>query len=266
MDTQVRTRAVPPPVDPSSVDIESEMSAQTRFSPRMDKAGMQHVTICSIWPDPLISESMSRNGHGAWRYKIDAGSPDKPRYLRVEMAYDIVFDSSSPPDQPAEMTHKFIPANIEAAALIRFWAGDHPMNRHGMKGIRVIDGDLATPKEIAEMEKSQKAFLKAIISQADQRWQSADAKEIKKIGPEAKKAFELLNLDVKLHRWYSNTEQINLECPNCSESVKNTAIFCSGCRQPIAAYFVDRDLTPDPKLWPRVAEEVERLKKKAVKA
>lgn len=253
----------PPPIDIASVaaSVSEEMSAQSRFAPRVDLMGMPNVTICSVYPLDLISEPLPRAGHGAWRYRIAAGSVEKPSYLQINMTSDMVINQAAPPDQPIEHMMGFIPAAVEAAELVKFWAGNHPMNRFGKIGVGVISGSVATKEELAALEKGQVSFWKAIINQADQNWQSGDPKKIAKIGPEARHAFEFLKLDPKLHRWYSNTTQVNLECPWCSSSVLNTAIFCTSCRNSITSYFLERDLEVDAEKWPRVAEDVERMKK-----
>ena len=256
----------PPLVLDSAASIEAEMSASVNKMPRIEAMGMGSVTICSIYPLAMESEPMPRAGHGAWRYKIAAGSVKNPAYLTIDMTWDQVINQAAPVDQAISHMAGYIPAAVEAAALVRHWAGDHPMNRFGKIGIGIIAGTVATPEELKALEKGQQAFLKAIVNGADQNWQSADPKKIAKIGPEARRAFELLNLDPKLHRWYSNTTQINLECPWCSTSVLNTAIFCTTCRNSITDYFIERDLDVDPEKWPRVAEDVEMKKKKLKKA
>lgn len=260
---------VQPPIDRGDVgtvvaDVDMEMSAQARFKPPARMMQSNRVVICSIWPEELISNPRSRGGQGAYRYHLAAGSVEKPSYLAVEPTYDIIFNPASPPDRPAEGTMGGIPAAIEAASLVQFWAGDHYANAAGKKGVGIIEGEKATSKEIQDLQRSQENWLKYMVNQADRYWRSNKPNEIEKINNEHRRALKMLGLDYKLHPWYQDVVQVYSQCPWCESSVKSFAIFCSTCHKDIAPYYIERGIEVDAKALPKVAEEIVRIKKQKV--
>lgn len=259
---------VAPPIERPGVaavagDVALENDAQARFKPPARMMNQHEVTIVSIWPEELISDSRPRGGQGAYRYQIGAGTRQKPSYLRVGSTYDIVFNPASPPMAPAETTSGMIPAVIEAASLVRYWAGDHHANRFGKKGIGIIEGTVATDKELEQLERDQISWLKAMIAQADRYWRSNKPNEIEKIGKEHRKALELLRLDFKLHTWYDNVVAVYAACPRCESPIKNTSTFCIECKLDIPPYVIEEGIEIDAASLPRVAEKVAKMKKKA---
>lgn len=240
-------------------DLQQEANARRMFDLPAEFFGLSTIVVCSIWPERMESQSFTHGGVGRRIYTIEAGSIEKPTYMVLQNTFDMIIQQ-----QGQEKGH--YPATIPAASygseIIRFWTGDHPANRRGKKGIGIIKGHVvngliqATDAELADLARLQNGFLTYLIERADMYW---DRGEREKIGNEHKRALKLLGQDIAQHPWYRSKVQIYNDCPECFESVKVEAIFCSHCRQSIVDSFMRRDEIPDSAKWPRVTKEIERL-------
>lgn len=224
------------------------------------------VTICSVWPEPLESQAFQHSYFdeatkqykiaGRFTYKIAAGSPSKPAYLHLYNNFSMVIgkDNDERQDQP-----RINKAADYAANIVQFWA-DNTLAAHvGKKGIGIIVGDEATPQELAFLEQAQRSYLSFLVEHADSLADSKHPNDHKKIGPVHRMALKLLGQDESQHKWSRTRVAQNAECPECGERILARALKCKHCQCNIVKFFVDRNLTPDPKLWPGVANEIERL-------
>ncbi len=215
------------------------------------------ITICSIWPFPLDSQPFHHGGRGRQIYSIAAGSVENPAYLKIKNTWDYILVQEG----VGQVGH--MPAPILASALVKdlinFWTGDHPGNRRGKKGVGAIRGTYATPQELKELEKYQKAWLTYLVERADENW---DNGKREKIGNEHRRAFRMLGLDEAQHPWVRSRVLTHNSCPWCESRVATTVLTCGQCRGSILEYYAERMDEFNPAMWPKVSKEIERLAKK----
>jgi hypothetical protein len=239
-------------------EAKAELAARAMFQVPEEMFRRPSVTICSIWPHELESKPFSRGGKGRVIYRIAAGSPEKPSYLRVDNTYDMIQQQDGP--QSIQQVAAPITGAHQAQNLVQYWVGDHPGNQAGRKGVGIINGDVATPEEIARLVKQQHNFLHFLVDRADDYHRVGKSF---KISGEHKRALEMLRLDIKMHPWYTSIIQLYNDCPECSEKIFNTATKCRYCSISLAQYFLDRDIEVDAAIWPNVPKEMEFQKKRA---
>lgn len=230
----------------------------------------RYVTICSIYPLPVESDIMPhmsvsvvdgqpRRG-SIRRYKMEAGSVDKPAYLRVYDTHSLVQNTQRMNGDDPEMLPQPIAAGDIAANLIQAWGGNQ-LNAHaGAAGIFICKGDTATPDELAAAQSRQTARFRFDISAADELWLNPNRRN-GTLYVEARRAAEWLGVkDVKAHPWLGTLEYKEAKkCPACGTDVDITVHVCLGCRENIAKYMLDRGMEVNN--WPGVEREMEFLKR-----
>jgi len=75
----------------TAADIEAEVRHRERmFNIPAEFQNARFVTICSVWPERMVSQAFTHAGVGIRRYTIEAGSLNKPAYLLLENTFDLV--------------------------------------------------------------------------------------------------------------------------------------------------------------------------------
>lgn len=248
-------------------DLEAEAGMRERlFGMPAEYVQAPYVFLCSIWPERLVSPPYTHGGVGRKFYYLEPGSPEKPFILPLQNTFDMIIVQQG----VGEVGHQ--PGTITAAQiakdLIAHWTGDHPANRKGKKGIGVIKGHFdkgqvfASPQEIAELDKLQRAFLTFLVERADEYWDSGRPGDRDKITSEHRKALKMLGLDESQHPWLrSKVQQFN-QCPACAERILAEANRCRHCQTNLIAYFMEMDEIPHATQWPSVVKGIERMTKK----
>ena len=244
----------------TQADIEEEIRMKAAlFSIPAELIQMPYVTLCSVWPEALVSQPFVHGGIARKFYYMEPGSPEKPSTLLLQNTFQgvTVNQGNGDPGQDA----KPILAGQIAVDLISHWTGDHPGNRKGKKGIGVIQGRvedgkiIPLPQEIAALEKTQREFLSFLVERADEYH---DLGKREKITNEHRKALKMLGLDETQHPWYRAKRMQFNSCPACQKRIEQNVYKCAFCHTDLAEHFMMMDEVPSAELWPMVVKVIDR--------
>ena len=261
-----RPPMMPPPAPPASMTTDEEpmdMGGADLSQEFVADMPIQasYVTICSIWP---MSKESVQFAHGGKlkTYRIEAGSLEKPSYLRIYNTYTLTQNINRVEDgDPAQMARAVNARQLAQNDLVGYWTGNTLVGHTGRIGIFVCQSDRATPAELQNAKREQESFCKAQIQNADEQW--FGGKRGFPLTEARRAAIWMKDTDQKRHPWFSDVGfDSTRECPKCGDQVSTARSFCKGCSTNVAEYLMERS-RPAPENWAAVKEEMEFLAKKA---